>query len=162
VQAFAVVGIAILAQVSIPLRPVPVTGQTLGILVAAALLGFRRGSLAAALYLFAGSLGAPLFAKFSGGMHVLLGPTGGYLIGFVLAAGTAGLLAEHGFVRTFPRAVMTMTLATIPVFIVGVAWLSSYYPGQALELGLYPFLPGAFLKIALAALISVRSGRQAA
>ena len=159
VQFGAVIIVAILAQISIPMWPVPVTGQTLGVVALGGLLGFRRGALAMLLYVGVGVLGVPVFAGFSAGFPPY---TAGYLIGFPIAAGTAGLLAEHGFTRTFPRAVMTMTLATIPIFVVGVAWLALSYEGNALQTGFYPFLPGAVVKITIAAAITARSGRRAA
>jgi len=133
--------IAILAQVSVPLAPVPVTAQTLGVLLVGGWLGFRRGMAAVALYLGAGLCGLPVFAAGAGGPAVFAGPTGGYLIGFLAAAGTAGLLGEHGFLRTFPRALAVMVLASTPIYAFGLAWLAYYVPrGALLESGLWPFV----------------------
>ena len=148
--------IAVLAQLSVPLWPVPVTGQTLGVLLVGAFLGFRRGSLATLLYVGLGAAGLPLFQGFSGGLRHLAGPTGGYLVGFVLSAGTAGLLAEHGFLRTYVRTALVMTLATLPVFVLGLAWLMRWGADDPLAAGLLPFLPGAAVKIALATAIAGR------
>ena len=152
--------VAALAQVSIDFRPVPVTGQTLGVLLVGATLGFRRGCAAMVAYLAVGVAGFPVFAGFGAGVGALVGPAGGYLIGFVLSAGTIGLLAEHGFLASYPRTILAMVLATIPVFVVGLAWLLNFFPpAAALKSGLVMFLPGAAIKIALATLLVGGSGR---
>lgn len=155
--------VALLAQVRVDLWPVPITGQTLGVLLVGAVLGFRRGTAAMALYVGLGLCGAPLFAGWSGGLSRLVGPTGGYLIGFVFSAGTIGLLAEHGYLRTYAKTVFAMVVATTPIFVLGVAWLMSSLPvREALHHGLWIFLPGAAIKIALATLLVGRSGRRVA
>ncbi|MHC4550591.1 MAG: biotin transporter BioY [Planctomycetota bacterium] len=172
---FAVVGagallMALLAQVAIPLPlGVPITGQTLGVLLVGGSLGFRRGVAAMALYIGAGAWGLPVFAAGRAGITVLAGPTAGYLIGFLVAVGTTGLLAEHGFLRRYWTAFLSMLVAMVPIFAFGLAWLSYYVPrGTILEAGLLPFLPGALIKAALAALLlpsvqrlSVRSAPRA-
>ena len=152
---FAAIGlVSALAQLSVDIWPVPVTGQTLGVLLVGSFLGFRRGSLAMLLYVGLGSAGLPLFAGFRGGFPVY---SGGYLLGFVLSAGTIGLLAEHGFLRTYLRTALAMSLATIPVFVLGVAWLMHYVtPGEAVRSGFLIFLPGAVAKIAVATAIAAR------
>jgi biotin transport system substrate-specific component len=154
-QLGAVALVGALAQLSVDLWPVPVTGQTLGVLLVGAFLGFRRGSLAMLFYVALGAAGVPLFAGFGAGFPVY---TGGYLIGFVLSAGTVGLLAEHGFLRTYARTALAMTLATIPVFVLGVAWLMHFHddPGAAVTHGFLIFLPGAAAKIAVATAVAGR------
>ena len=150
IAAIALVGA--LAQLSVDLWPVPVTGQTLGVLLVGAFLGFRRGSLAILLYVALGTAGLPIFAGFRSGFPLY---TGGFLIGFILSAGTVGLLAEHGFLRTYGRTAIAMSIATIPVFVIGVAWLMySVEPNEALRNGLIIFLPGAVAKIAVATAIA--------
>jgi biotin transport system substrate-specific component len=97
----------------------------------------------------------PVFAAGGAGMLVLRGATAGYLIGFLVAAGATGLMAEHGFLRRYWTAFLGMLGATVPIFAFGLAWLS-FYPlpqGAILETGLFPFLPGAVAKAALAALL---------
>ena len=148
----AVIGLAILAQLAVPVGPVPITGQTLGVLLAGGLLGFRRGSVAILLYIGVGTLGAPVFALGMAGPQVLLGPTGGYLIGFVPAAGLVGLAGEHRMLRTFASRVGVMVVATALIFMAGLAWLAPFVPeGTLLGYGFWPFLPGALIKIGLAA-----------
>jgi biotin transport system substrate-specific component len=148
--------------VSIPGTPVPVTAQTFGVLVVGSALGFRRGIMAAALYLLLGVVGLPVYAgqssgveafgTLAGGIH--LAPTGGYLVGFVLGAGLVGRLAELGWDRTPGGAVAAMTLGTLAIYAVGIPWLavSLQVPlGDAVRLGLVPFLLGDALKIVLSA-----------
>ncbi len=161
VQIAGVALVAALAQVSVELVPVPVTGQTLGVLLVGAALGFRRGSLCMVNYVVLGSLGLPVFAGLGGGPAHLVGPTGGYLVGFVLSAGTVGLFAEHGFLKTLPKALAVMTLATLPVFVIGLAWLMHFIsPADAFWSGCVIFLPGAAIKIALAAAIVTGPARR--
>lgn len=146
--------VALSAQVSIPLwfTPVPITGQTFGVLLVGALLGSRRGALALAAYLLEGAAGLPVFAEFRGGLPVLLGPTGGYLVGFVFAAGLVGWLAERGWDRRFVTALAAMALGNVVVFACGVPWLAQFVtPSQALALGFWPFIAGALVKTVLAA-----------
>ena len=150
------------AQLRIDIWPVPVTGQTLGVLLVGAAFGFRRGSAAAIAYVAAGLCGAPVFAGWGGGFAHLMGPTGGYLIGFILSAGVIGLLAEHGFLRNYARAVLAMVIATVPVFLLGLAWLMNFLaPGEAFYSGFVIFIPGALIKIAIAAWIMVPLSRRA-
>lgn len=153
-QFAAVLAVSLLAQLSFEMRPVPVTGQSLGVLLVGAFLGFRRGSVAVMLYVTLGSAGFPIFAGFRGGFPVL---SGGYLLGFVLSAGTIGLLAEHGFLRTYLRTALAMIVATIPVFALGVGWLMHHIePADALRGGFLIFVPGAAAKIAVATAIAGR------
>lgn len=146
--------VAALAQVSVPLQPVPLTGQTLGVLLVGGWLGSRRGAASLTLYVCAGVAGLPVFALGSWGPGILMGPTGGYLIGFIVAAAAAGFLAERGFLRTFPLAVAAMFLASLPIHAFGLAWLSRFVPsGSLLDVGFWPFVAFDPVKLALAASI---------
>jgi biotin transport system substrate-specific component len=146
--------LALTARISVPLpfTPVPVTGQTLGVLLTGALYGPRRGAAAVLLYLAEGLAGAPVFAGGRAGLPVLLGPTGGYLAGFVPAAAVAGWLGT-------PRRPVWLRfggilLATAVVYAVGVPWLAVVTGSPmpvAIANGLLPFLPGDTLKAAIAA-----------
>lgn len=115
--------IALSARLVIPTLPVPFTGQTLGVLLVGGALGFRRGSAAVLLYLAIGALGAPIYAESKAGLGVIGGPTGGYLIGFVVAAGLVGRLAELGWDRRLPGALVAMTVGTAVIYAIGVPWL---------------------------------------
>ncbi len=147
--------IAILAQVRIvlPFTPVPITGQTLGVLLTGALLGSRRGALALALYLVEGILGLPVFTGGGSGMTHLVGATGGYLIGFVVAAWVVGWLCEHGLERDLRSAWAPFLAGEALIYLMGVPWLARFVGGvpAALSLGLLPFLPGDLIKMLLAA-----------
>ncbi len=144
--------VALLAQLTIrlPFTPVPITGQTYGVLLVGALLGSRRGALSLLLYLVEGGLGLPFFAGGAAGWPG--GPTAGYLVGFVLAAVIVGWLTERGWDRRFTTAVVAMALGDVAIYLVGLPWLAVYVGAdKAIPLGLLPFLPGDALKILLAA-----------
>src|ERR671910_1051854 len=116
--------VALTAQVEIPLRPVPITLQTLGVLLTGALLGSSRGVLALLLYLAEGAVGLPVFAGGAAGLAYMLGPTGGYLVGFVLAAGLVGWLAERGWGRRLVWTALAMAIGNLVIYALGVAWLA--------------------------------------
>lgn len=147
--------IAGVAQVAIPLpfSPVPLTGQTFGVLLIGMALGSRRGAVAVALYLLEGALGLPVFAGGTAGLVKVLGPTGGYLMAFPLAAFVAGLLAERGWDQKPGTTVVGMLLASAVIFILGALWLARFVGGigPAVVQGVLPFLPGDLIKAGLAA-----------
>jgi biotin transport system substrate-specific component len=137
--------------VPLPFSPVPVTGQTFGVLVIAMALGRVRGTAVVAAYVMEGALGLPVFAGGTGGLPILLGPTGGYLLGFVAAAHVMGWLAEQGWHESFARTVGAMLVGETIIFTGGVAWLAMFVPGNyLLAAGLYPFVPGGVVKVAVA------------
>ncbi len=140
------------AQIPLPFTPVPLSGGTLGVLYAGALLGSRRGAVAVLLYLLEGSAGLPVFSGGTAGFVHLLGPTGGYLIGFPVGAFATGLLAERGWDRTPGRAFLAMLAGSLPIFALGLVGLSRFVPAETLlAQGLWPFLPGDLLKSAISA-----------
>lgn len=146
--------IALSARISIPVGfgLVPITGQTFAVLLVGALLGARRGALAVFAYLGEGLAGLPVGAMGLSGIPWVIGPTGGYLLGFVVAAYITGALAQRGWDRSPLLTIAAMSLGTAAIFSFGLAWLSRFpNPAGLLESGLYPFLPGAVIKIALAA-----------
>lgn len=150
------VAIALSAQLAlrIPISPVPITGQTFAVLLVGALFGSKRGVATVLAYLAQGAAGLPVFAQGAAGAPYMLGPTGGYLIGFVLAAFIVGRLAERGFDRRFITTTIAMTVATMAIFVPGVLWLGRLVgPEQALMTGIVPYLPGAAVKILLAAIL---------
>ncbi|TXK42610.1 biotin transporter BioY [Nonomuraea sp. C10] len=145
--------IGLLAQVAVPLpgTPVPLTGQTLGVLLVAAALGLRRGVAATALYGAAGIAGVPWFTGAASGWS---GMSFGYVLGFVVAAVVAGALAERGWDRAPGRAMAAMALANAVILLCGSAWLAALLRldlWQAIQMGVLPFLAGDAVKIALAA-----------
>jgi biotin transport system substrate-specific component len=143
--------IAASAQVSIPLpfTPVPVTLQTFAVVLAGALLGSRRGAAAVLAYLAEGFAGLPVFSLGRAGIAHLLGPTGGYLVGFLAAVWLVGLLVERGLASTLFGALLVLVAGHLLPYLTGVAWLGvSLGLQRALLLGFVPFLVGDALKVA--------------
>ena len=146
--------IALSAQVAVPLpfSPVPVTGQTFAVLLVGAALGATRGAAAVLAYLAEGAAGLPVFAGGLAGPAALLGPSGGYLFGFLPAAWICGALAERGWDRRFLTTLAAMALGDLAVFAVGLPWLARFVgPENAMAFGLAPFVAGNLAKIVLAA-----------
>ena len=140
--------------INLPFSPVPITGQTFGVLLIGMALGRVRGTAVVMAYLIEGAMGLPVFAGGTAGFVKFVGPTGGYLLGFPVAAFVVGYLADRGWDRSYLRSVAAMTAGTVVIFVCGLAWLSRLVPsGSVLEMGLYPFVPGAVVKIALASVI---------
>jgi biotin transport system substrate-specific component len=147
--------IALAAQISIrlPFSPVPITGQTLAVLLIGALLGSRRGALSVVVYLVQGLVGLPVFASGAMGPAYLMGPTGGYLVGFIAAAYTTGRLAERGWDRDVISTSLAMLAGNAIIYVFGLVWLSVYVGKQATALGLAPFVLGDVIKLTLAAIL---------
>lgn len=145
--------LAISAKVQVPFWPVPVTMQSLAVLVIAMSFGLRLGTATLALYLVQGALGLPVFAS-GAGLAYLAGPTAGYLFGFVAAAAAVGWLAERGWDRNIWLSMAAMTLGTLILMGSGVAWLATLIGlDQAIASGFTPFIVGGILKIVLGALM---------
>jgi biotin transport system substrate-specific component len=143
--------IALMAQISFNIGPVPITGQTFAVLLIGALFGSKRGALTILAYLAQGVMGLPVFAGGAATVAVFAGPTAGYLIGFVPAAYLVGWLAERGWDRKAHTTAVAMLLGNLVIYTFGLIWLSTLVGGQnALAFGLYPFIIGDLLKIALA------------
>jgi biotin transporter BioY len=146
--------IALLAQVVIPIYPVPFTGQTLGVLLTGALIGKNRASLSLLSYLMMGFIGMPVFVGGTFGIARLAGPTGGYLIGFVFAAMIVGHLTEKGWDRNFITSVIAMFIGSVVIYSFGLLWLSNFTGwDKVLSAGLIPFISGDIIKILIAASI---------
>jgi biotin transport system substrate-specific component len=141
------------AKIYVPLYPVPITMQTLVVLVLGIAYGSRLGMATMALYLLEGAVGLPVFSggwSEGGGFHHLYGPTAGYLFGFVVAAGVCGKLAERGWDRHIAFAAAAMVIGNLIVYAMGLTWLTIQAGfANALEYGLVRFLVGDALKIAL-------------
>ena len=146
--------LAALAQIQIPFTPVPITGQTFGVLLIGALLGSKRGAASMILYLTEGALGLPFFAGGASGLGILTGATAGYLAGFVVAAYIIGQLAERGLERHVRTSIIPFLIGTVIIYIFGVAWLGIFLRSfsKAIEFGLTPFLIGDAIKLILASL----------
>lgn len=150
---------ALLAQVVIPMVPVPITGQTLAVLLVGATLGFARGAASLGLYLVLGLVGLPVYAPQDDGSHLtgmlaLAAPSFGYIIGFIPAAAIVGWLSERTWDRKFLKALATFVGGSLVVFAFGLPWLAAVTGAtfqQTLEWGLLPFLVGGVIKAAIAA-----------
>jgi len=147
--------LALLAQIAIPVpgSPVPVTGQTLGVLLLGTTYGASLGASTFAFYLLAGIAGAPIFAQHSFGIAKVTGATGGYLIGMLVATYFLGLIARKSLDREFLTALPSMLFASAITFTFGLLWLHQF-TGQSwkwtIQAGLTPFIIGEVLKIAIA------------
>lgn len=148
------IGLCARLAVWLPFSPVPVTGQTFAVLMIGALFGARRAGLSVLAYIIEGAAGLPVFAAGAGGIAWLLGPTGGYLIGFVPAAYITGFLAQNRWDRRVWTTVLAMIFGNIVIYAFGLLWLSQFVgiTGDLAE-GLCPFIIGDLLKIALAAAV---------
>lgn len=145
---------AALAQLSIPLWPVPITGQTLAVLLVGATLGTVRGAISMLAYAVLGMVGLPIFSEASSGVGVILGPTGGYIVGFIASAALVGWLSERQWDRAVLKAAATFIAGTVVTFAFGLIWLSIALRldlSATLQGGLYPFIIGGLVKSAIAA-----------
>jgi biotin transport system substrate-specific component len=157
--AIAVAGSALLAisaKMQVPFYPVPVTMQTLVVLVLGMTLGSRLAFATLALYLAEGLAGLPVFAgtpEKGIGLAYMMGPTGGYLFGYLIAATLTGWLAERGFDRSLPKAAVALVLGNVAIYVPGILWLGAVigWDKPVLAYGLIPFLAGDALKLALGA-----------
>ncbi|WP_075981704.1 biotin transporter BioY [Bacillus massilinigeriensis] len=149
--------IGVLAQITIPLPLVPITGQTLAIGLAATILGSRYGTLSAILYLIIGAIGVPVFAEFSAGISKIFGPTGGYLVGFIPATFLIGYYLEktrftlfHAFIANLIGMIVTLIFGTIWLKISAeLTWTA------AITGGFTPFVVVGIIKAALAAWLGI-------
>lgn len=149
--------VALLAQASWRIGPVPITGQTLGVMLVGGALGMRRGAAALTTYLVAGLAGAPVFAGGMGGPAYVLAPSFGFIVGFVAAAAIAGWAAERAWDRHVLLAMAGFTLATVAPFVVGVPYLAAVLGlsdlGALAAVGISPFIVPGLIKAALAAAV---------
>lgn len=157
-QAILIVGFSLLnalaaqAEVRLPFTPIPITGQTFAVLLTGLLLGGRLGALALIAYVAEGLVGLPFFAGGKSGLPYALGPTGGYLVGFIAAAYVVGRLAERGWDRRIWTTILAMVIGNLVIYAFGLSWLVRFVgPERVLALGVIPFLAGDAVKVLLAA-----------
>ncbi len=147
----ALTGVAAQFSIPLPFTPVPITGQTLAVLLTGATLGSRRGALAMLAYLAEGSMGLPVFAGGASGLFWTF-PSGGYLVGFVAAAFVVGWLVERGLDRK-PWVLAAMLAGNAVIYVPGLLQLGFFVGwNDVLELGLWPFVPGDLVKLYVASL----------
>ena len=156
--ALALVGTAFLmlsAKIQVPFYPVPMTMQTFVVLVIGMAFGWKLGGLTVLAYLLEGAVGLPVFAgtPIKGiGLVYMTGPTGGYLVGFLISAIAVGYLAKKGFDRSITKTLVAMVLGTLIIFTSGYIWLANLIGVEkAFQFGVVPFVWGAIFKIGLAA-----------
>ena len=155
--------IAVCSWISIPLPTVPITLQTMGVCLIAGLFGLKRGTLATAVYIALGALGVPVFSGFTGGVGIILGQTGGYIIGFIFTALIVGLASDKFKGRLLPL-ILSMVIGILVCYAFGTAWFAVVYaksnePASLLTiLGwcIFPFLLPDAVKIAVAAVLANR------
>lgn len=150
--------IAISAKISVPFYPVPITMQTFVILAMGMAFGWRLGGATVLLYLAEGAMGLPVFAgtpEKGIGLAYMAGPTGGYLVGYLMAVVSVGWLAEKGWDRNTMTTLGAMLIGTILIYAPGLLWLGTLFGWDKpiIEWGLIPFLPGDGFKIGLAAAV---------
>jgi biotin transport system substrate-specific component len=142
--------VAAAAQVNVPMLPVPMTLQTLAVLMIGAAYGARLGAATLALYALEGAIGLPVFAGFKSGVMLA---SFGYVLGFIAAAYVVGHLAERGWDRSPARMFAAMLLGAAVLYVPGLVWLSAWIGVEkAIQFGLIPFIPGDLVKAAVAAL----------
>ena len=143
--------VAAAAQINVPMLPVPMTLQSLAVLAIGAAYGARLGALTLALYALEGAVGLPVFAEFKSGFMLA---SFGYVLGFILAAGLVGWLAERGWDRSGVKMFAAMLLGAAVLYGPGLAWLAVWIGSfaKAVEFGLLPFIAGDVVKAAIAAL----------
>ncbi len=149
--------VAAAAQISVklPFTPVPITGQTFAVVLVGASLGAVRGAASLSLYFLFGIIGAPIYAHHDSGWNVITSASGGYIVGFVVAAAVTGWLAERRWDRRVSSSIGAMLTGNVIIYLVGLPWLAVVLDTnleKTLEYGLYPFVPGDTFKLYLAAL----------
>jgi len=150
----ALVALAAQLEIHLGFTPVPITGQTFAVLLVGASLGALRGTASLALYFAAGLVGAPVYSGGEEGWEIVSGVTGGYLVGFVVAAAVTGWLAELRWDRRFSSALSAMLIGSVVIYAFGLPWLAHVADlgwQKTFENGLYPFVVGDLAKLWLAA-----------
>ena len=142
------------AKIKVPLYPVPMTLQPLAVLMIAMLFGRKLATLTVGLYIFKGIIGLPVFA-FGGGFMYLMGPTGGFILGFFASAFVVGYLADRGWGRKISLSIISMLIGMAIIYVLGIFQLALLKGFNfALLKGFYPFLLGDFYKLLLAGIIT--------
>lgn len=147
---------AVLSQIAIPIGPVPINLATLSIFLAGAILGAKYGALSQFVYMLLGAVGLPVFAGFSGGFHIIVGPTGGYIIGYIVAAWAVGFLSSK-FGKSVLGLIGSMIAGLVLCYLLGTVWfmiVTKTGVWASLTMCVFPFLIGDAVKIALATVIA--------
>ena len=154
--------ICILGPLAIPIGPVPISFTNLAIFIALYALGMRKGTISLLIYIFIGFIGIPVFSGFTGGPGKLLGPTGGYIIGFIFMAIISGFFIDR-FLDKWYLCFAGMTLGAALCYLLGTVWLAyqaNMTAGAALAAGVIPFIPGDLAKIILVVIVGPQIRRR--
>ena len=155
-----VIFLSIMSQLIIPLyfTPVPISLGSFGVMLIALLYGRKLGTATVLSYVVAGSLGAPIFAGFKAGS--LFSPTGGYIVGYVVAAVILGFLSDKGIAKSYVKTFLSLLLVSVIIFILGALVLMLFVPIKNVFMaGVFPFIPGDMLKVVVATLLFPRLGK---
>ena len=146
-----VVFLGLMANIRVPLWPVPITMQTFGVFAIAFFFGSRKGLLSILAYVLAGIVGFGVFAGYKSGMAAIMGPTGGYIVGFLGAAFVVGYMIEKGYGRTKKSVLLCMVVGNLVIYLFGIIGLRLFFADftwlKILSVGLFPFLIGDGIKI---------------
>jgi len=156
--ALGIAAMVVAANIRVPMWPVPVTMQTFAVLTIGAVYGARLGLVTLLGYLVLGALGFQVFTGESAGLAYMVGPTGGYLVGFAVAAGVVGALARRGWDRSVPGMVGALLIGNAVIYAFGLPWMAWLFVAErgwewVMQWGMVNFLPGDALKLVLAALL---------
>ena len=156
--ASALIGVSAQLSIVLPFSPVPITGQTIIILLMGVLLGKERATAAVGMYILQGAAGLPVFAGGKSGLLTLVGPTGGYLVGFLGAVYVVGILSELRHDNSISYTVFSLIIGNVIIYAFGLIWLVRFVgESQALSLGFYPFIVGDIVKIFIGVLVLTAS-----
>ena len=148
------IGVSAQLSIALPFSPIPITAQTIIILLMGVLLGKERGTAAVGLYILQGVAGLPVFAGGKSGLLTLVGPTGGYLVGFLGAVYVVGILSELRHDNSIRYTVFSLIIGNVIIYAFGLIWLVRFVgETQALSLGFFPFLVGDIVKIFIGVLV---------
>jgi len=154
-----VTGIALITfsayiRIPLPFTPVPLTAQTLTVLLIGVLYGSKRGAICIVLYIVVGIAGLPVFQGGHFGLdYIIKGATGGYLFGFIAAAFVTGYLSEQGFDRSFWKIFTAMCIGNAIIYLLGLSWLAALGIKNVFAIGMFPFIPGDLVKILFATIL---------
>ena len=152
-----IIFLSIMSQLIIPLyfTPVPISLGSFGVIMVALLYGRKLGTVTVLSYVAAGSLGAPIFAGFKAGS--LFSPTGGYIIGYIVAAVILGYLSDKGIAKSYVKTFLSLLLVSVIIFILGALVLMLFVPIKNVFMaGVFPFIPGDMIKVIIATLLFPR------
>lgn len=149
---------AVCAWVSIPMVPIPITLQTMGVFITVSILGAKKGTVSIIIYILLGAIGLPVFSNFTGGFGIILSPTGGFILGFIFTTIIAGFISEH-FKCSILTNIFAMTSGLVACYLIGTIWYCVYARVDVLTAFLVcvvPFLIGDAVKIGVSSILATK------